>query len=118
MDQVRITDLLTRGVIGLSEKERARPQDILVNVVMETDVCPAMASDSIQDCVDYSEMAKAIFALVEENKRYTLEALTGDIAGLCLSHPLVVSVRVRVEKTSAVRFAKSVGVEIFRTRQR
>lgn len=116
MDKIIINDLLTRGVIGLSEKERSRPQDILVNVVMDTDTTIAAGSDSISDCVDYSEMAKAIFALVENNRRFTLEALTGDIAELCLAHPLVHSVNVRSEKTSAVRFVKSVGVEIFRSK--
>jgi dihydroneopterin aldolase len=43
-----------------------------------------------------------------------LEALTTDIADYCLQHPLVQSVKVRVEKPSAVRFAKSAGVEIER----
>jgi len=113
MDKIIINDLLTRGVIGLSERERSRPQDILVSVAMDTDTTTAAGSDSISDCVDYSEIAKLIFRLVENNQRYTLEALTGDIAELCLAHPLVLSVRVRTEKTSAVRFAKSVGVEIF-----
>ena len=116
MYKILICDLLTRGVIGLSEKERSRPQDILVNVEMETDIRDAALSDSIEDCVDYSEMTKAIFLLVEKSERSTLEALTTDIANLCLSHPRVVSVTVRTEKTSAVRFVKSVGVEITRNK--
>ncbi len=116
MDQVLIKDLLARGVIGLSEKERSRPQDILINIIMDTDVNAAITSDSVQDCVDYSEMTKAVFDLVEKNQRYTVEALAGDIAALCLDHPLVTAARVRVEKTSAVRFVQSVGVEIFRSK--
>ena len=32
MDKVFIKDLLIRGVIGISEKERSQPQDILVAV--------------------------------------------------------------------------------------
>jgi dihydroneopterin aldolase len=53
---------------------------------------------------------------VEKVQRYTVEALATDIAGMILEDPKVVSVRVRVEKPGAVRFSKSVGVEIERSR--
>ena len=34
MDQILIKDLLVRGVIGISDRERENPQDILVNIVL------------------------------------------------------------------------------------
>ncbi|HNY93602.1 MAG TPA: dihydroneopterin aldolase [Flexilinea sp.] len=114
MDRIILKDLLARGRIGISDKERERPQDILINIEMQTDIHQAGLSDNLLDCVDYSETAKAVLALVEDNNRKTLEALTTDIADYCLQHPLVRSVKVRVEKTAAVRFAKSAGVEIER----
>jgi FolB domain-containing protein len=117
LDRIIIKDLLARGRIGISDKERERPQDILINIEMRTDIHQAGSSDSLLDCVDYSETAKAILSLVEENTRKTLEALTTDIADYCLQHPLVQSVKVRVEKPSAVRFAKSAGVEIERDKK-
>ena len=58
MDKIIIRDLLTRGPIGISEEERAAPQDILVNVVLYTDFRKASVSDSIEDCVNYSTIAK------------------------------------------------------------
>ena len=114
LDKIIIRDLLTRGKIGISETERSAAQDILVNVVMFTDTRKAGSSDSIDDCVNYSTMSKKIIALAEQNRRKTVEAFAQDIADLCLSHELVQKVVVRVEKTSAVRFTKSVGVEIER----
>jgi dihydroneopterin aldolase len=53
---------------------------------------------------------------VEGAQRYTVEALAADIAGLCLKEKGVESVRVRVEKPGAVRFSRSVGVEIERSK--
>ncbi len=114
MDRIIIRDLAARGKIGISEKERQAPQDILINVVMYTDIVKASYSDSIEDCVDYSTMTKSILNLVENNTRKTMEALTSDIADLCLKHQLVKKVVVRAEKTSAVRFVKAAGVEIER----
>jgi FolB domain-containing protein len=116
MDQILIKDLLARGIIGITDRERNRPQDILINLVLFTDTRKAAESDHIDDCVDYSLIAKKVMAHVEGAQRYTVEALAADIAGLCLKEKGVESVRVRVEKPGAVRFSRSVGVEIERSK--
>ncbi|MPM38766.1 Dihydroneopterin aldolase [bioreactor metagenome] len=115
MDQIFVNDLLIRGVIGISEKEREQPQDILVNVVISADISKAGETDYVDDSVNYRTVAKKILAHVEKVQRYTVEALATDIARLVLAEPQVVSVRVKVEKPGAVRFSKSVGVEIERS---
>lgn len=114
MDKIFITDLLIRGVIGITEKEREQPQDILVNVIIGTDITNAGRSDNVEYSVNYRTVAKKILAHVESIKRYTVEALAEDIAIICLNEPHTLSVVVRVEKPGAVRFARSVGVEIER----
>jgi FolB domain-containing protein len=117
MDQILIKDLLVRGVIGISDLERARAQDIIINVVIYTDITAAAQSDKIQDCVDYSKIAKKLQAYAESAARYTVEALASDLASLCLEERGVQGVRIRVEKPGAVRFSRSVGVEIERFRE-
>ncbi len=117
MDQILIKDLLVRGVIGITERERERPQDILINVVLFTDISRAAETDDIADCIDYSKIAKKLMAHAESAARRTVEALVSDLAGLCLEEPGVQGVRIRVEKPGAVRFSRSVGVEIERFRQ-
>lgn len=116
MDQVFINDLLIRGVIGISEREREQPQDILVNVVIFADIHKAGETDNVDDSVNYRTVAKKILAHVEKVQRFTVEALATDIAGLVLAEPHVEKVKVKVEKPGAVRFSKSVGVEIERTK--
>jgi 2-amino-4-hydroxy-6-hydroxymethyldihydropteridine diphosphokinase len=116
MDKTFISDLLIRGVIGISERERSQPQDILINLELYGDISKAGSSDNIEDCINYRTIAKKIIAYAERAERYTVEALASDIARLCLEEPGVQGVRVRVEKPGAVRFARSVGVEIERFR--
>jgi FolB domain-containing protein len=116
MDQILIKDLLVRGIIGITERERERPQDILINVVLFTDITRAGESDDIHDCVDYSKVARKLMAHAEKANRETVEALVSDLAKLCLEEPGVEGVRLRVEKPGAVRFSRSVGVEIERFR--
>ena len=117
MDRVLIKNLMVRGVIGISERERRERQDILINIVMGTDIRKAAESDSIDDCVNYRTVSKEIIKHVETRGRYTVEALANDIATMCLAYEGVKKVKVRVEKPGAVRFSESVGVEIIRKRQ-
>ncbi len=117
MDKVFIKDLMVRGIIGVSEKERSAPQDIVINVVMYTDISKGAETDDIEYCTNYRTAAKAIIAFVEKAARFTVEALSTDIADLCLEIPGVEKVKVRVEKPGAVRFSKSVGVEIMRRKK-
>ncbi len=66
--------------------------------------------------MDYSALAKKVQAHAETAARLTVEALANDLAKICLQEKSVQKVIVRVEKPGAVRFAKSVGVEVERSR--
>ena len=114
MDKVIIRDLLARGIIGINEDERIKPQDIIINIELYADLHRAGETDDIADCVNYRTVAKRALTHAETAQRFTVEALAADLAKLCLDEPGVHAVRVRVEKPGAVRFAKSVGVEIER----
>lgn len=117
MDQVFITDLLARGIIGIDDWEREKPQEILINIRMTADLHQAGISDSIDDCVNYRTITKKVLHHAETAGRFTVEALASDIANICLEDTGVQKVLVRVEKPGAVRFSRSVGVEIERTRE-
>jgi FolB domain-containing protein len=117
MDQIIIRDLLVRGIIGVNDWEREKPQEILINIVLFADLSKAGRSDDIDDSVNYRTVSKKIQKHAETAGRLTVEALATDLAEICLSEPGVLKAQVRVEKPGAVRFAKSVGVEIERSRQ-
>jgi FolB domain-containing protein len=114
MDKIFIRDLTARGIIGLNDWERANPQEMLINIIMYTDIRSAAQSDDIADSVNYRTIAKKTLAHAESVGRLTVEALASDIARLCLAEAGVERVTVRVEKPGAVRFSRSVGVEIDR----
>lgn len=117
MDKVYITDLSARGIIGLNDWEREKPQEILINIVISTDLRKAGLNDDIADSVNYRAIAKKVQRHAETAARLTVEALAADVARLCLEEPGVQKALVRVEKPGAVRFSRSVGVEIERTRE-
>jgi FolB domain-containing protein len=117
MDKVIIKDLHMQAIIGIRERERITPQDVLINITAFTRNRSALAPDDISSCLDYSELVKLIRSKVTSAQRYTIEALAEDIAALCLDYPQVIKVIVKVEKPGAITGAASAGVEIERRRK-
>ncbi len=117
MDKIIIKNLLARGIIGLNDWEREKPQDILINITVFTDIRQAGETDDIETSVNYRTIAKKAQAHAETAQRLTVEALAEDLAKIILGEPYVHKVQVRVEKPGAVRFAESVGVEIERSNE-
>jgi FolB domain-containing protein len=116
VDRIFIKDLLLRCIIGVDDEERREKQDVIVNVVLSADLGKACASDRIEDALDYRAMKKRIIAMVEASECFLIEALAERIAAICLEDPQAIEVRVTVEKPAALRYAKSVGVDITRNR--
>ena len=114
-DRIYIRDLALRCVIGIFPEERREKQDIIINVVLEADLAPAAASDQLADTVDYKALKKKILALVDTSAFNLIEALADRIAQLALKDKRVRRATVTVDKPGALRFARSVAVEISRT---
>lgn len=115
-DQIHIRDLQFRCIIGIDAAERKDKQDVLVNLTLESDLRRACGSDDIQDTIDYKILKQQIVAMGESSSFFLIEALAQRIAEICLTHPKVERVRILVEKPAALRFARTVGVEIERSR--
>ena len=82
-----------------------------------TPICARPArTDALEDTVDYRAIKKRILHLVEESRFRLIEALAQSIADECLRDERVEQVEVVVEKPGALRFARTAGVEIVRSR--
>ena len=116
MDCIRIHDLLARCILGINESERHERQDVVINLSIYADLRKPGKSDLIGDTVDYRALKKHVLAMVESSRYFLVEALAEAVAELCLDQQGVQQVDVRVEKPNALRFARSVSVEITRNR--
>jgi D-erythro-7,8-dihydroneopterin triphosphate epimerase len=115
-DTIRINGLFLRTIIGINDDEREQKQDVRINLALDVDTRPAARSDDIVDAVNYRSICKDVIDLVENSKFFLVERMAEQIAQLCLRDPRVERVRVSVEKPAALRFARSVGVAIERSR--
>ncbi len=116
LDKIYIRDLQLRCIVGIYPEERTNKQDVVINIVLWCDLRKAGASDQIEDTVNYKFVKKGITALVENSDYLLIERMAGAIGDLCLEEAGVERVQVTVDKPGALRFARSVAVEITRTR--
>ena len=116
LDVTSIRGLRVRARLGVTDHERRDVQDLLIHIDFESDHRRAAETDDLAHAVDYRALNKDVIAAVERSDHRLVETLAETVARTCLKHDGVASVRVRVEKPGALRFADSVGVEIVRRR--
>ena len=117
-DKIYIRDLSIRCIIGVNQEERTEKQDVIINVILFTDTRKAGQTDDLDDSVDYKKVKKTILSLVENSEFLLIEKLADEIAKVCLDDSKVQKVNVTVDKPGALRYTRSVAVEIVRTRER
>ncbi len=115
-DRIYIEELLCRCIVGINPEEREKKQDVIISVTLDVDLRAASASDSIDDTVDYKGIKTRIIEAVENSSDFLIERLAQRIADICLADTRVERARVRVDKPGALRFAKTVAVELDRKR--
>ncbi|MCX5645092.1 MAG: dihydroneopterin aldolase [Phycisphaerae bacterium] len=116
-DRVFIRDLAIRCIVGTEELERQEKQEVLVDITLYADLRKAGRTDALEDAIDYRALKKRILQLVGESQFHLIEALAQCVAEECLQDERVERVEVAVEKPGALRFARTVGVEIVRSRR-
>ena len=115
-DKIYIQDLHVRCVVGINPEERTARQDVILNITLYADLREPGRTDDITDTVDYRALKKRIFDHVESSRDLLIERLAQSVADLCLADPRVERAIVRLDKPGALRFARSVAVELDRRR--
>ncbi|MEE3286282.1 MAG: dihydroneopterin aldolase [Planctomycetota bacterium] len=116
-DCIEIRDLMVRAIVGINDEERVNRQDVVINLTIWSDLRDSGRTDDIDDTINYRTLAKLVIEMVEESSFFLVEKLGTEIALLSLEFSESIErIRVTVEKPGAIRFARSVGVTIERTR--
>jgi dihydroneopterin aldolase len=120
MDRIELSGIHLHACrIGVTAAERSRPQEIIVDVSLGTDVRRAAASDDVADAIDYAAVHATVAGVAMGREFALIEALAQAIASAVLNGFPVAEVRVRVTKPGALRDqgVACAAVEITRARE-
>jgi dihydroneopterin aldolase len=99
MDRITLSSMRYEGLVGASEEERAFPQLLEVDLVVEADLSTAAASDALADTIDYGPLVSLTERTVEQGSYSLLEGLAGALAdGVLAAAPRAMAITVRVRK--------------------
>lgn len=101
--------------IGLTERERRQPQQILFDLKITFSMDKVIKTQAIQDTVDYNIIQTGIASFLQEKEYILLEKLTSDVVDhLLLTFPKIDQIICRCWKPQAFaqKHAENVGVEI------
>ena len=111
---VFIRDLVLTCSVSVHKHEHEAPQRVRINLDLGVREGEWPTGDRLANVVCYDRITQGVRDIAAGGHVNLVETLAENIATMCLSHTLVRSVRVRVEKLDVYEDAASVGVEIER----
>lgn len=97
-DRILLQGIRLEARMGVSEDERALPQELELDVEVEADLAAAGASDDLRDTLDYGQLVDLCREVVEARDHRLLESIASTVAGRVLASPRASGVTVRVRK--------------------
>ena len=114
---VFIKDFIIEEIIGVHEHEKIKKQKIKFNIILNVNQSSVPDEKNIKSIVDYEKITNKLKILTKSKKYNFLESLAEDSFKEIFEDKRINSVTIKIEKPEAIRNAKSVGVEVFKTRK-
>ena len=114
---VFIKDFIIEEIIGVHDYEKIKKQKIKFNIVLDVNQSSVPDEKDIKSIVDYEKITNKLENLVKNKKYNFLESLAEDSFKEIFEDKRIDSATIKIEKPEAIKNAKSVGVEVFKTRK-
>lgn len=100
MDSIIVRDLRVQSRVGVTDEERAQPQNVIIGIEVASDLRTPGMTDDLNDTVDYGRITAEIESLVSSTSSALLENLAEKIAAHIAGMRGVNGVSVEVAKES------------------
>ena len=114
---VFIKDFIIEEIIGIHKHEKNKKQKIKFNIVLNVNQSSVPDEKNINSIVDYEKITNKLENLTKNKKYNFLESLAEDSFKEIFEDKRINSATIKIEKPEAIKNAKSVGVEVFKTRE-
>ena len=114
---VFIKDFIIEEIIGIHKHEKIKKQKIKFNIILDVNQSSIPDERNIKSIVDYEKITNKLEKLTKNKKYNFLESLAEDSFKEIFQDKRINSVIIKIEKPEAIKNAKSVGVEVFKTRK-
>ena len=113
---VLIKDFIIREIIGIHKHEKINKQKIIFNIIIDVNQDTLPDENNLSSIVDYEKIVNKLKKLAKSKKYNFLESLVEDSFKEIFEDKRINSVKIKIEKPDAIPNAKSVGIEVFKSR--
>jgi len=104
-------------IVGVYDHERSEPQPVVIDIELDYDFAVAADSDTVNDAVDYDQVAADVSELIQRRRFALIETMAEETATMLLERVgQARTVRLEVRKPRAVPAAACAFVRVERTR--
>ena len=114
-DKVFIKNLVLPCKVGVSEEERLKKQNIIIDIEIHCNLSPAGTTNDINKTLNYYEIKEKVTSIITRSEFKLLETLAETIATLILKDPAASAVTIAVKKEKYT-VNPAMGIEISRDR--
>ena len=115
--EILIENLVVNCIIGILSHERATPQRLVLDVVLETDFSAAASSDRVDDTVNYAQISAQISELAITRQFQLVETLVAEVCQhIIANHAQVTRVTVTARKPDIMPGELTVGARLAMSR--
>jgi 7,8-dihydroneopterin aldolase/epimerase/oxygenase len=114
-DKVFLKNLVLPCAIGVTKEERAKKQNIIVDIEIFCDLNQAGKTNDLTKSINYAQIQEQVTEIVTKSEFILLEGLAQTVASLILKDSLASQVTVVIKKEK-YGFKPVMGVEITRER--
>ena len=113
---VLIKDFIINEIIGIHDHEKTKKQKIVFNIIIDVNQNTLPNENDLESIVDYEKITNKLENLAKRKKYNFLESLAEDSFKEIFEDTRINAIRIKIEKPDAIANAKSVGVEVFKSR--
>ena len=114
--KINVTDIPCYCSIGIDPEEKKMGQELVIDISLEIDSTKASKTDNVSDTVSYVDVYKTVQKVGQSKSFSLIEFLAEELASNILKLPLVLSVKLKVNKPHIPYkdFQGNVSVEVER----
>ena len=113
---ILIKDFIVSEIIGIHKHEKINKQKIIFNIVIDINQNLLPNEKNVSSIVDYEKITNKLESLAKYKNYNFLESLAEDSFKEIFEDNRINSIKIKIEKPDAIENAKSVGVEVFKSR--
>ena len=109
-------DFVVEAKIGVYKHEKNITQPLRINIVAKVKNPKNINDSNLHSVVCYNQISRKIKKIIKSGHTVLLEKLAEKIFQECFKNKRIITMKIRLEKPSAIKDAEGAGIEVERSR--